>query len=51
MDHSGEFRQNVVHWKREWQTTSVFLPREPHEQYELKKKNDTRRLTPQAEGV
>ena len=26
--------QNVVHWRREWQTTSVFLPWEPHEQYE-----------------
>ena len=29
----GEFWQNVVHWRREWQTTSVFLPWEPHEQY------------------
>ena len=26
--------QNIVHWRREWQTTSVFLPWEPHEQYE-----------------
>ena len=25
-------------WKREWQTTSVFLPWEPHEQYEKAKK-------------
>ena len=24
----------VVHWRREWHTTSVFLPWEPHEQYE-----------------
>ena len=23
---SREIRQNVVHWRREWQTTSVFLP-------------------------
>ena len=30
----GEFWQNVVHWRREWQTTSVFLPWELHEQYE-----------------
>ena len=22
--HGGEVLQNVVHWKREWQTTSVF---------------------------
>ena len=28
------FNQNVVDWRREWQTTSVFLPWEPHEQYE-----------------
>ena len=27
--HSGEFWQNVVHWRREWQTTPVFLPWEP----------------------
>ena len=24
--HGGEVRQNAVHWRREWQTTSVFLP-------------------------
>ena len=28
MGHSGEFWQNVVHCRREWQTTSVLLPRE-----------------------
>ena len=28
----------MVHWRREWKTTSVFLPWEPHEQYE--KAND-----------
>ena len=27
-----EFWQNVAHWRREWQTPSVFLPWEPHEQ-------------------
>ena len=26
MGHGGEVRQNVVPWRREWQTTSVFLP-------------------------
>ena len=36
-DYSGEFWQNVVHWRREWQTTTVFLPQEPHEQYERQK--------------
>ena len=34
MGHSGDFWQHVVHWRREWQTTSAFLPRECHEQYE-----------------
>ena len=24
--HGGEVWQNVVHWRREWKTTSVFLP-------------------------
>ena len=38
MDHGGEVWQNVVHWRREWQTTSVFLPWEPHEQYEKAKR-------------
>ena len=28
--HGGEFWQNEVHWRREWKTTSVFLPWEPH---------------------
>ena len=23
----------MVHWRREWQTSSVLLPREHHEQY------------------
>ena len=32
--HGGGFWQNVVHWRREWKTTSVFLPWQPHEQYE-----------------
>ena len=43
--HGGEFWQNVVHWRREWQTTSVFLPWEPHEQYQKAKRYDTERWT------
>ena len=31
--HGGEFWQYMVHWRREWQPTSVFLPGESHEQY------------------
>ena len=38
MGHGGEICQYVIHWRREWQTTSVFLPREPHEQYEKAKR-------------
>ena len=36
--HSEELRQNMVHWKKEWQTTSVCLPQKPHEQYEKTKR-------------
>ena len=47
MGHGGEFWQNVVHWRREWQTTSVFLRWEPHEKYEKAKRQDTEIWTPQ----
>ena len=36
--------KNVVHWRREWQTTSVFLPCEPYEQYGKAKRYDTERF-------
>ena len=38
MGHSGESWQNVVHRRREWQTTSVLLPSEPLEQNEKTKR-------------
>ena len=41
----------MVYWRREWQTTSVFLPRELHEQYEKAKWYDTERGTPQSVGA
>ena len=44
--HSGEFSQNVVHWRREWQTTSVFLPQESHEQHEKSKRSHSGRPSP-----
>ena len=31
---------NVVYWRREWKTTSVFLPQEPHEQCEQALKDE-----------
>ena len=37
MGHGREVWQNVVHWLREWKTTSVFLPWEPHEQLHNRK--------------
>ena len=30
-------KRDLCNWRREWQTTSVFLPCEPHEQYEKAK--------------
>ena len=33
-----KFWQNLVHWRREWQTTSLFLHWEPLEQYEKAKR-------------
>ena len=27
--HGREFWQNMVHWRREWQTTPIFLSQEP----------------------
>ena len=35
--HGGEVWQNVAHWRREWQTTSVFLAWEPYEEDEKSK--------------
>ena len=45
--HGGEVWQNVVHCRREWQATSVFLLWECHEQYEKAKRWDPERWTPQ----
>ena len=36
----------VQETQREWQTTSAFLPWEPHEQYEKAKRYDTERWSP-----
>ena len=37
-----ELLQNVIHW-RKWQPTQVYLPQEPHEQYEKAKWYDSGR--------
>ena len=44
------FWQNMVLWRREWQTTSAFLLWEPHKQYEMTKRYNTERWTPQVGG-
>ena len=51
MGHGGEFWQNVVHWKKQWQTTSEFSPWEPHEQYEKAKRYDTENGLPRLVGA
>ena len=34
MSHSGEFWENVAHWRRKWQTTQVFLQWE-HQEHDI----------------
>ena len=45
MCHGAEFWQNMFHWRREWQSASVFLPWELHEQYEKAKHNKMKQNT------
>ena len=37
---------NVIHWRREWETTPVYLPLEPHELYKRSKKATIRPCIP-----
>ena len=41
----------MVHWRREWQTITVFLPREPHEQYEKEKDMTLKEELPRSVGA
>ena len=41
----------MVHRRREWQTTSVFLLREPHEQYEKAKDRTLEDELPRSVGA
>ena len=41
----------MVHWRREWQTTSVFSPWEPHEQYERQKDRTLKDELPRSVGA
>ena len=51
MGHGGEFSQSMVHWRREWQTTAVFLPWEPHEQHEKAKDRTLKDELPRLVGA
>ena len=41
----------MIHWRRKQQTTSVFLPGEPHGQYEKARSIYTQNKPPRLEGV
>ena len=49
--HGGEVWQNVVHWRREWQTTSVFFSWESYEQYERQKYRTLKDELPRSVGA
>ena len=49
--HGGEIWKNVVHWRREWKTTSVFLPWEPYEQDEKAKNKILTEQLPRSVGA
>ena len=51
MGHSGEVWQNMVHWRRKWQTTSVFLSWEPQEQHERQKDTTLKDDLPRSVGI
>ena len=46
MGSSEEFWQIMLHWKRKWQLTLVFLYQEPYKQYEKAKRNDCWKVNP-----
>ena len=41
----------MVHWRSEWQTTSVFLPREPHESMKRQKDKTLKDELPRSVGA
>ena len=51
MGHGGEFWQNVVHWRREWQTTSVLLPHEPRTSMKRQKDRTLKDELPRSVGA
>ena len=51
MGHGGEFWQNVVHWRREWQTTSVFLLENPTNSMKRQKDRTLKDKLPRSVGA
>ena len=51
MGPGGGFWQNRLHWRREWQTTPVFVPQEPREQYEKAKTVTPEDEAPRSESI
>ena len=49
--HGGEVWQYVVHWRREWQIISVFLPWEPHEKCTKQKDRTLKNELPRSIGA
>ena len=50
MGQSGEFWQNVIHWRSDWETTPVHLPWELHELYKQAKYMTLKDEPPRSEG-
>ena len=51
MGHGGEVWQNVDHWRREWQTTSVFLPWESMKSMKRQKDRTLKDELPRSVGT
>ena len=51
MGDGGELQQNMIHWRKEWKTTSVFLLSEPHQQYEKAKNRTLKEELPRLVGA
>ena len=51
MGHGRKFWQNVVHWRREWQNTSVFLPWDPMNSMKRQKDRTLKDELPRSVGA
>ena len=51
MGHGSVFWQNVAHWRRHWQTTSVFVPWEPMSSMKRQKDRTLKDELPRSVGA